>query len=961
MSDVLIEETSLKRLADAIRTVNRSVDTYTAIEMAQAVLDLIGNRFERQVFLNILSRTTASDEALNLEYATEIGDCAFIEERKLKRIYADNVLTVGRGAFAFCSMYYYNNTWNCYNYSSRTDISSLEEVSLEKCTQLGYAAFAFNKGIKKVNIPAVSTIPTNCFYNCINLETISENIHAVDLYGFAGCIKLISIPENIEVIGNYGFENCTGLLDTKLPDSLTTIGNYAFYGCSNLAISKISSSVTYIGSYVFQNCNNIKHLTIDMGSGSTLSGYAFYNCDGLEDLVIKYIRFGSGSSYHFASCDNLITVDYSQDTEQTSVASNMFRDCVKLEQFVFPPNLLTIADYAFYNCQMLGKVELPDTITGIGTYAFYNCYMLKIDYLPRDLITINSASFYNCRQLKDLVFNDKLKTIGSNAFYGCIGLHSIDIPASVTTLNSYAFQNCTGLRCVLFHARPSSIISSSIFSNCSGITDIYVPWAEGTVSYAPWGATNATVHYNTTEEDIERLYTVTDFDVTAQNIICWYEGSELFITPTFNSLCSKNNMGIQWTLPSGVTIEDDMLRLTNDITVGTKLSITATPENNPELAKSFEVITIDPSYVIDGTTVAFAHSTGVTIESSDIDEYGVADIHAYESSAGYEGFNILLSNLDPGRLYELHFDFQVTQGSFITDYSLDYKVYDDLRSDYNNYNLYWENKIERDYQKRHHVFKFIPSGTTAYLSFNLTAFSDSTQNHFDITNLFAYKPDIIPLVNDVATQSSALVLYYDALLNGSDTTKLIDLSGNNNDGYPHGVVFNADNFGFTGSSSSYVDCGDIQNALSSFEVYCKPNSSSNYLIFNNLEYGGWYFGIYNYQPLVGYYINGGERYFYYNGPRVTSTKFTHFVGTFDGNSIKLYVNGELGQTLNYTGRIAPTRYNTHLILGGNAYQYYSNGNYYNGLIRTARVYARALTAEEVMAHYEYDYNRYENI
>lgn len=35
-----------------------------------------------------------------------------------------------------------------------------------------------------------------------------------------------------------------------------------------------------------------------------------------------------------------------------------------------------------------------------------------------------------------------------------------------------------------------------VFMGCKNLTDIYVSWNEGDVSGAPWGATNATIHYN---------------------------------------------------------------------------------------------------------------------------------------------------------------------------------------------------------------------------------------------------------------------------------------------------------------------------------------------------------------------------------------------------------------------------------------------------------------------------------
>ena len=50
-----------------------------------------------------------------------------------------------------------------------------------------------------------------------------------------------------------------------------------------------------------------------------------------------------------------------------------------------------------------------------------------------------------------------------------------------------------------FEGTPTSIASSA-FSNCVKLTTINVPWAEGAVANAPWGATNATINYNYTGE-----------------------------------------------------------------------------------------------------------------------------------------------------------------------------------------------------------------------------------------------------------------------------------------------------------------------------------------------------------------------------------------------------------------------------------------------------------------------------
>lgn len=44
--------------------------------------------------------------------------------------------------------------------------------------------------------------------------------------------------------------------------------------------------------------------------------------------------------------------------------------------------------------------------------------------------------------------------------------------------------------------KPDSIASNA-FSNCGNIAHLYVSWGEGQVANAPWGAANATIHYNT--------------------------------------------------------------------------------------------------------------------------------------------------------------------------------------------------------------------------------------------------------------------------------------------------------------------------------------------------------------------------------------------------------------------------------------------------------------------------------
>ena len=130
----------------------------------------------------------------------------------------------------------------------------------------------------------------------------------------------------------------------------------------------------------------------------------------------------------------------------------------------------------FSGCSKLALASLPSGVTSIGGYAFNDCSNLALTSLPSGITSI-----------------------GNSTFKGCSKLALTSLPSGIIIIDSRAFSSCESLTFITFEGTPRSIASNA-FVSCTNLTTINVPWAEGAVTNAPWGATNATINYNYTGE-----------------------------------------------------------------------------------------------------------------------------------------------------------------------------------------------------------------------------------------------------------------------------------------------------------------------------------------------------------------------------------------------------------------------------------------------------------------------------
>ena len=241
------------------------------------------------------------------------------------------------------------------------------------------------------------------------------------------------------------YANIRYLKSIEIPDNIGYIGDIAFQNCTNLALTSLPDGLTSIGQSAFQDCTNLALTSLPEGL--------------------------------------------------TSIGSSAFQRCTSLALTSLPAGLTSIGQSAFSSCTKLALTSLPAGLTSIGSFAFSGCTKLALTSLPEGLTSIDQYVFQRCTSLALTSLPDGLTSIGYESFEKCTNLALTSLPASLTSISYDAFKNCTSLTSITFKGTPTTI-ESSAFSGCTNLTDIKVPWSEGAVKNAPWGATNATITYN---------------------------------------------------------------------------------------------------------------------------------------------------------------------------------------------------------------------------------------------------------------------------------------------------------------------------------------------------------------------------------------------------------------------------------------------------------------------------------
>lgn len=240
--------------------------------------------------------------------------------------------------------------------------------------------------------------------------------------------------------------------------------NVTVNGVDYTGVSQVQLPTSSGGTALFKDVDEI---TTPSGS-VTITENGTHDVSNYAQAVVNVASGGVGDEYErFAK---LMTGEY-----LGKVLDN--------KSFAVPTGTTMLREYMFYkvrsDADAVITVTLPDTVTVIDAVAFDYAGTVEIGELPPYLEEIRGQAFNFARSI-----------FGSRT--------ELKIPASVKTIGSLAFYNCPSgaLATITFKGTPTEIANNALQNE--NIKTINVPWAEGEVANAPWGAENATINYNYT-------------------------------------------------------------------------------------------------------------------------------------------------------------------------------------------------------------------------------------------------------------------------------------------------------------------------------------------------------------------------------------------------------------------------------------------------------------------------------
>lgn len=151
---------------------------------------------------------------------------------------------------------------------------------------------------------------------------------------------------------------------------------------------------------------------------------------------IEFIEQGDYQSlYHYAAMDDLVTpaqltelfmrIDVKPELYMTTLVDDFARDMYGMKQFVVPPNIEVIGNYAFgYNYDLEEVIFTTGNLDVIGDRAFTHTSIRSI-ILPDTVTELGPRAFSHCKNLEYVELSSGLSILSGHMFYNSLKLETI--------------------------------------------------------------------------------------------------------------------------------------------------------------------------------------------------------------------------------------------------------------------------------------------------------------------------------------------------------------------------------------------------------------------------------------------------------------------------------------------------------------------------------------------------------
>ena len=263
----------------------------------------------------------------------------------------------------------------------------------------------------------VASIGANAFEKCPKLESVTMSAVArIGDYAFASdsLITLLSLGEGVRYIGDYAFNSCKRVSSLTLPASLDSVHVRAFVGMAGVQTLTIADADSPLQLF---------------GIGQSFYGSsAFSHLTALETAYVGRNLLPTPNDTRFSTpFYNAAMKHLTVGNHVTTLGTDEFNGCQRLEQVQLGSNIASIGQRAFYNNTSLLAITIPDRVTAIGAEAFASDSAMTTLNLGAGVKIINDYAFNKCKRVASLTLPASLDSVHVRAFVGMAGVQTITI------------------------------------------------------------------------------------------------------------------------------------------------------------------------------------------------------------------------------------------------------------------------------------------------------------------------------------------------------------------------------------------------------------------------------------------------------------------------------------------------------------------------------------------------------